>query len=615
MGAAVGVVAAAFILRWVLVHCLSCCSLHFRVARELNTPPSTILPLRMRSLSISPLQWVPTRRSHAASGTKTRPMGSTADNESLAVVTTSMHRAELTVNCVQASFNLGHTVDTTEPIEWPVGVEMQRVDHLTRTWVEGITSELPKMVLEFFRPGMATVTIYPSGKVEVSRASSETAAQAAAETVNNSLFRPEDADAELYSTFRITQIIATYAVLPKVINKGTLYPRLKRMYQDTLYEPELRSCVQLTLNQGAVEGVSKGRVVFEFFHKKIIVRGNDLGAGGSVLMQKRFLEVFDGVRIDGCLTEELQAGSRSAADLIVETNGQNTPDVREALEKAVRRIVPGGRLNGLGDRPARDPAGGFISRHLQIQKWLREKHPDLTQLPDYDPEWGDPGKANVRSWANTPWAGFWEEHMRPVFADQMRNLKRKRDEQEPVELSKRLYHYSDTLTNSDTAIHESPACATSRHNVIAIALQLAEAMKEHQQLASNDTLLGDGQSGGAGYISTSAGGAVSAPKFRSCSGDDSAPSCTDCSADDSAPSAGARRATAGHILPWPSTACRRSYAGVVVSPDKKLTVGEANEAPYDVASRMLQALGAFACPEMADLHNECVRICKLIIAN
>ena len=205
--------------------------------------------------------------------------------------------------------------------------------------------------------------------------------------------------------------------------------------------------------------------------------------------------------------------------------------------------------------------------------------------------------------------------MCPVFADQTRNLKRKRDEQEPAELFKRLNHYSDTLNSSDTAIHESPACATSRHNLIALALQLAEAMKEHQQLASNDTLLGDGQGDGAGYTSTSAGGAVSAPKFRSCSGDDSAPSYTDCAADDSAPSAGARRATAGRILPWPGTARRRSYAGVEVPPDKKLTVGEANEAPYDVASRMLQALGAFACPETADLHEECVRICKLVIAS
>jgi hypothetical protein len=162
------------------------------------------------------------------------------------------------------------------------------------------------------------------------------------------------------------------------------------------------------------------------------------------------------------------------------------------------------------------------------------------------------------------------------------------------------------LNSIDTATHESPACATSRHNVIALTLQLAEAIKERQQLVSNDTLLGDGQGDGAGYTSTSAGGAVSAPKFRSCSGDDS---------DDSAPSAGARRATAGRILPWPGTARRRSYAGVEVPPDKKLTVGEANEAPYDVASRMLQALGAFACPETADLHEECVRICKLVIAS
>ena len=567
-------------------------------------------------------------------------MGSTADNESLAVVTTSMHRAELTVNCVQASFNLGHTVDTTEPIEWPVGVEMQRVDHLTRTWVEGITSELPKMVLEFFRPGMATVTIYPSGKVEVSRASSETAAQAAAETVNNSLFRPEDADAELYSTFRITQIIATYAVLPKVINKGTLYPRLKRMYQDTLYEPELRSCVQLTLNQGAVEGVSKGRVVFEFFHKKIIVRGNDLGAGGSVLMQKRFLEVFDGVPIDGCLTEELQAGSRSAADLIVETNGQKAPDVRDALEKAIKKIVAGGPLGtgggprflkDLGARPTRDPAGGFISRHLQIQKWLWEKHPNLTQLPDYKSEWGNPGRANVRMWANTPWADFWAEHMRPALDEGMRDLKRKREEQEPADMAKSLYHYADKLTNSNTATEESLARATSRHNLNALAIQLAEAIKKDQQLASDEKLRGDAvqdeledpvtrslatdQVDGAGEQPKGVYRGLGSGDDESCSAAESAPSFTACSADDSAPSAGARRATAGRILPWPGTARHRSYAGVEVPPSTKLTMGEANEAPCDIASRVLQALGGFACPETADLHDECVRMCKLIIAS
>ena len=549
-----------------------------------------------------------------------------ADNASLARVATRMQGPELTVKCVQTAFNLGHTVDTTKAILLPIGVQEHREEHLTDDRRVGSMSKLPELIIKFPEPAMATVIIYPSGKVEVSCASSETAAQAAAETVRNALRRPGDEDDwERDFAGCDTQIIATYAVLPKVIKQQELYFQLNKMYSSVEFEPENRHCVRLTLNQGATaEGISKGRVGFEFFHKKITVRGIGLGAGGSVLMQERFLEVFDKVPLDKYLTEELQAGSGSAAGLIVETNEQKTPDVREALEKAIKKIVAGGPrgtgggprfLKDLGARPARDPAGGFISRHLQIQKWLREKHPDLTQLPDYDPEWGDPGKANVRSWANTPWAGFWEKHMCPVFADQMRNLKRKRDEQEPAELSKKLYHYSDTLTNSDTAIHESPACATSRHNLIALALQFAEAMKEHQRLASNDTLLGDGQSGGAGYISTSAGGAVSAPKFRSCSGDDSAPSFTDCSADDSAPSAGARRATAGHILPWPSTACRRSYAGVVVSPDKKLTVGEANEAPYDVASRMLQALGAFACPETADLHEECVRICKLVIAS
>ena len=556
-------------------------------------------------------------------------MGWTADNESLARVATHMEGPELTVKCVQAAFNLGHTVDTTREILLPVGVRELREEHLTDARRVGAMSKLPKLIIQFPEPAMATVTIYPSGKVAIDCASSETAAQAAAETVRNALRREEDEDDwERDFAGCDTQIIATYAVLEhlgKVIKQQELYFRLAEKYSNVKFEPENRFCVQLTLNQGATaEGISKGHVRFEFFHNNITVRGIGLGAGGSDLMQKRFLEVFNGVPLDQYLTEELQAGSRSAAGLIVETNEQKTPDVRDALEKAIKKIVAGGPqgtgggprfLKDLGARPARDPAGGFISRHLQIQKWLREKHPDLTQLPDYDPKWGDPGKANVRSWANTPWAGFWEEHMRPVFADQTRNLKRKRDEQEPAELFKRLNHYSDTLNSSDTATHESPACATSRHNLIALALQLAEAMKKHQQLAFNDKLLGDGQSGGAGYISTSAGGAVSAPTFRSCSGDDSAPSYTDCSADDSAPSAGARRATAGRILPWPGTARRRSYAGVEVPPDKKLTVGEANEAPYDVASRMLQALGAFACPETADLHEECVRICKLVIAS
>ena len=551
-------------------------------------------------------------------------MGWTADNESLARVATHMEGPELTVKCVQAAFNLGHTVDTTKAILLPYGVQEERLTDARRV---GAMSKLPKLVIKFPEPAMATVTIYPSGKVEVSCASSEYAAQAAAEFVRNALRRPGDEDDwERDFAGCDTQIIATYAVLPKVIKQQELYFRLTQKYRSNVeFEPENRFCVRLTLNQGATaEGISKGRVGFEFFHKKITVRGIGLGAGGSDLMQKCFLEVFNGLPLDQYLTEELQAGSRSAAGLIVETNEQKTPDVRDALEKAIKKIVAGGPqgtgggprfLKDLGARPARDPAGGFISRHLQIQKWLREKHPDLTQLPDYDPKWGDPGKANVRSWANTPWAGFWEKHMCPVFADQTRNLKRKRDEQEPAELFKRLNHYSDILNSIDTATHESPACATSRHNVIALTLQLAEAIKERQQLVSNDTLLGDGQGDGAGYTSTSAGGAVSAPKFRSCSGDDSAPSYTDCAADDSAPSAGARRATAGRILPWPGTARRRSYAGVEVPPDKKLTVGEANEAPYDVASRMLQALGAFACPETADLHEECVRICKLVIAS
>ena len=544
-----------------------------------------------------------------------------------------MQGPELTVRCVQAAFHLGHPVDTTEAIRLPDGVREHRKDHLTDDARVGAKSKLPKLVIEFPESDMATVTIYPSGKVEVSKASSERAAHVAAEAVRSALLRPGDEDDwDRDFAGHETQIVASYAVLPKVIKKEQLYLRLQKMYNSGVvtYEPEIpetwAQIVRLVLNQGATtQGVSKGRVEFEFCNNQIIV----------------FLKIFNEAPIDKYLTDELQADSRSAADLLVETNRGAAPDAREALEKAVKKIVGGGRLKDLGARPKRDPAGGFISRHRQIQEWLSKTHPELNQLPDYDPEWGDPGRANPLSWANTPWAGFWEEHMRPVLTDLMRNLKRKREEQEPAEMIKSLHHYSDTLANSDTATHESAACATSRYNLIERMRQLAEEIKKHQQLAADDKLFGDAlqdelelpvtrslaANDGAGYTSTSAGGADSAPNFRSCSGDDSSPSFTSCSAaesapsflacsaGDSAPSAGARRATADRILPWPGTARRRSYAGVEVPPGKKLTVGEANEAPCDAASRMLQALEAFECKEAADLHEECVRICKLIIAS
>ena len=534
-------------------------------------------------------------------------MGSTADNESLAVVATAMHRAELTVSCVQATFNLGHTVDTTEPIEWPDGVLMQREDHLTRTCVEGIKSKLPKLVLEFCRPHMATVTIHPSGKVEVTRASSETAAQASAETVRNSLLRPDDAG-NTSSKFRITQMVAKYDVLPREIHQQALYKRLEEMYYRSGvpvgYEPELRTCVQLVLNQGATdEGVSKGRVIFEFFSGKIIVRAIGLGAGGSVMMQELFLKVFNEVPIADLLRDELPSGSLST----VVKSKQRVPDSLDALDKAIKKMVGGGPLKGLGRRPA----GGFISRHRQIQKWLREKHPDLT-LPDYNSEWGNgPGRANPRVWAGTSWAVFWAERMCPVFdemaAQKAEKLKRKRDEQDPAEESKTLYDYADRLIDGNVTNTESPADATSRLNLYGVVVQLAEERKkQHDQLLED--ALQDAWDELEVPVTRSLADKVDSaeeqPKgaYRSLgSGDDE--------------SAGARRALAGHILPWPGTARHRSSAGVEVPPGTKLTVGEANEASCDVASRLLQALGAFASPETADLNNECVRICKLIIAN
>ena len=505
-----------------------------------------------------------------------------------------MHCAKLTVNCVQASFNLGHTVDTTKPIEWPVGVEMQRVDHLTDDRRVGAMSKLPKLIIKFLEPAMATVIIYASGKVDVSCASSERAAQVAADKVRDALRRPGDEDDwERDFAGCITQIIATYAVLPKVIKQQELYFQLNKQYSSVEFEPEIRHCVRLMLNQGATGGVSKGRVFIEFFHGTIVVRGVGLGAGGSDLMQERFREVFDKVRIDDLL---------SAANPKAVKSKQQVPDARDALDKAIKKMVGGGPLKGLGRRPP----GGFTTRHHQIQKWLQEEHPNL-KLPDY--AWGNPGRVNPQVWAGTPWAGFWTEHMCPVFDEmaEQKNLKRKREEQDPAEESKTLYHMADSLVDSNMTNTESSADATSRLDKYGAVVLLAEEReRQHDQLF--EAALQDERDELEVPVSRSVAdqvdGAEEQPKGAYCSL---------CSGDDE--SAGARRATTGRILPWPSTARHRSYTGVEVPPGTKLTVGEANEAPSDVASRVLQALGAFACPEMADLHNECVRICKLIIAN
>ena len=50
-------------------------------------------------------------------------------------------------------------------------------------------------------------------------------------------------------------------------------------------------------------------------------------------------------------------------------------------------------------------------------------------------------------------------------------------------------------------------------------------------------------------------------------------------------------------------------------PGKKQKRGGASEAPRDVAARLLQDLEGVACPqpETAELHDECVRICMLMM--
>ena len=46
---------------------------------------------------------------------RVRSVGWTAENESLPRVATRMEGSELTVTCVQAAFNLGHTVEVWIP--------------------------------------------------------------------------------------------------------------------------------------------------------------------------------------------------------------------------------------------------------------------------------------------------------------------------------------------------------------------------------------------------------------------------------------------------------------------------------------------------------------------
>jgi hypothetical protein len=493
---------------------------------------------------------------------------------------------QLTGKCVQAAFNLGSTVDTEKAhFVWPDGVQVRLDDHFTDAPRVGAKSKLRKLMIDFQNQIVASV--YPNGKVEVSRAPSETAAQEAAEIVRKSLLGPQTTRmTERDFADRITQIIATCSVLPKVINKHALSNRLHKRYSSGVdYEPENRHCVRLLLNQGATEeGVSKGRIFFEFFHRTIVVRGVGLGAGGLSLMQERLGEVF----------EEMQPINEIILSAFVPKPAkpkQQVPDARDALDKAIKKMLGGGPLKGLGKpRP-----GGFIARHLQIQEWLREKHPEVT-LPDYDYEnWKHPGRTDPQVWAGTDWAVFWTEHMCPVFDEMLREkeLKRKRDELDPAEDSKPLHLMADSLIEDMTQT-ESSADAASRFDLygglklLEDQLALDAALREELELPA-DQVDDAGEPPQGAYRSLG-------------SGDDK--------------SAGARRATAGRIPPWPGTARRRSYAGVEVLPGKKLKIeGEVNEAPYDVASRVLQALRAFASgSEMTGLNDECMRICKLVIA-
>ena len=326
---------------------------------------------------------------------------------------------------------------------------------------------------------------------------------------------------------------------------------------------------------------------------------------------------------------------------------------RTALDLAVKAIV-----GGLPPGPR--AAGGYLGRHPQIQKWLQQTHPKI-ELPDYDPVWGAPGRCAHkprpdRVWAGTPYEAFWDNNMVPAL------------DGSPVKIGWCVPPAASAATPAAAASTPSTAAASGAPAALSaeeaggaassaigapaddasadsgpdeLTSALLEEMASAEQQASTSStstfsetalfgvfrLMKNAEDEGRDWVTSEAELGASlleqqaneqGPVHRSLSApSDEAQDCTrfySLSAEAGEPG-GARRATASLPLPWPCTNRHRSCTGVEVPPGKKQKRVEAREAARDVAARLLQNLGSVACllPETADLHDECVRICMLIM--
>lgn len=545
----------------------------------------------------------------------------------------------------QASFQLGHPVDVdnAESIEWPDGVEAKQEVHKTKG------AEGTQLSVKFPEPHMATVNIFPCGKVEVSTASSEKAARQSMATVS-SAFReagcaPRDNVTTPENTFRITNITAKFEKPGStlIIHQEQTKEILESKFMSVVYEPELKQ--RLTLK---VKTTGYAEVTFRFNVKTIDVWGKELEE-----MERLFHEnVYDCVKWKETPTPAGVQGANGGG----KTAAVKQPCTRTALDLAVKKIV--------GSLPAGPrPNGGYLSRHAQIQKWLQETHKDkCPALPDYDPMWGPPGRHALkhrsnRVWAGMPYEAFWDNNMVPALDGSP--VKEVGWSVPPASAATPAVAASTPATaaaSSAPAASSAAEAGGAASSAMGAPAEDASAdsepddfkrvramLEEHQASKSSTitlfakivTLMTNAQEEGRerGLWEAELGGSLPEQQateqrpvqmslghsYRGLSAlsDEAQEECTRfCSlSSEGDESGGARCATAYRVLHWPCTNRHRSCAGGEAPPGKKQKRGEAIEAPRDVAARLLQDLGTCACPlpETADLHDECVRICMLIM--
>jgi len=522
----------------------------------------------------------------------------------------------------QASFRLGHVVDTARSIEWPDGVEAKQKMH------ETMGEALTKLSVEIREQDMTTVVnIYPCGKVEVSRASSEKAARRSMNTVSRAFQKagcapPRDNVSTPDETFQITNITAKFEKPPGstlMIHKERTAKSLESKFSSVVYEPEYDVRHEMPFTLKLRPSNLNGEVIFRFNAKTITVWGKELEE-----MQRLFHEeVYDRV---------IWKEAPTPAGAQVADGGGKTAAVkctRTALDLAVKAVV--------GELPPGPRAeGGYPDRHAQIQKWLQQTHPNI-ELPDYDRAWGAPGRRAHKArpdrvWAGRPYEAFWDNNMVPALAGS------------PVKIGWCVPPAASAATPAAAASTPSTAAASGAPAALSaeeaggaassamgtpaedasadselkrMLAELEEMERAEQQASTSSTstfsetalfgvfrLMKNAEDEGRDWVTSEAELGASlleqqaneqGPVHRSLSApSDEAQECTrfcSLSAEDGEP------------------------GGVEVPPGKKQKRVEAREAPRDVAARLLQDLGSVACllPETADLHDECVRICMLIM--